>query len=105
MTLLALRKPAAAGITRAGRIRSSWRLALDHPLTAVPPVAEPVVQPVRPALPELHSHRDYPVPAPEVRHGHRRPLRPLVCQSLVALVQLIPGLKHGRLPAGPRAEL
>src|SRR5258707_7671506 len=60
------------GVTR----RASRREPLDQPAAAVAAVPQPVVQPVRAALPELESLGSHPVPAPELRHRDLRSLGP-----------------------------
>ncbi len=66
------------------------------------PVAQPVVHPVAPALPELDLARDDHVAAPEI--GHRRIFRPSLREFPVAVLQLLPAADDRRLPGGPGAD-
>src|ERR687892_1178738 len=56
----------------AGRRGASGSQALDLPALGVPGIAQPVVQAVGPALPELDALGHQPVAAPERRGGGPR---------------------------------
>src|SRR6266480_5947426 len=69
------------------------------------PVAQPVMQPERASLPELHRVGFEKVPAPEVRHRDLPRLWPASLQLGDTVIQDSPRRDHGRLPAGPRPDL
>src|SRR5215218_1067751 len=92
----------------AGRSRSRSRGEPLHdpaaPFVVVTHEADPVVQPVGAALPELHPLRQHPVPTPHGRAGHR-PVRCLFVQDPHPLGQLLPRGDDGRLHRRDRGQL
>src|SRR3954471_19992475 len=79
------------------------REALRDPVAALrPAVAQPVVHPARPALPELHGVRADDVPAPLLRRGHLLGVPGL--RLLERARELLPG-GDPRLVGGPGAQL
>src|SRR5262249_50973910 len=89
----------------AARQTRSGGEALDGPAGSLAAVAQPVVQPVGPALPELHDVVPEPVAAPEAGHGHGRARGPALLHPRVTVVEHGARGDHRRLPACPRAEL
>src|SRR6185437_9532577 len=83
----------------------SGREPLDYPGVSRSAVPQSVVHPVGPAVPELHDLRRYQVTAPEVGQRYVRTVRPALLHLRVALLKLMPGRDHRRLPARPRREL
>src|SRR6266542_528450 len=83
----------------------SGRQPLEDPGGTGAAVPQPVVQPVRPALPELHLLGNHQVTTPEWRIGHGAALRPACGETLVAVVELGARPQQRGLPARPRADL
>src|SRR6202035_1378830 len=81
------------------------RQPFDGPAAAGTPIAQPVMQPVLPGLPELDPVGHDQVPAPEVGHGDLGPLRPPRGQFRHPVVKLGAGREDRRLPRRPRADL
>src|SRR5919106_4567126 len=75
----------------------------DPPPFHAPLVAEPVVQPVQAALPELHAVRSDPIPTPERRSGHVLP-GILGVEAREALQELVTGGQFAALARGPGPE-
>src|SRR6185437_15396497 len=89
-------------LTHINRLR---RQPFDNPVAVGPAVAQPVVQPVRPGLPELDPVGHDQVPAPEVRHRHFGSLRPPRGQLRHPVIELGAGHQDGRLSRRPRPDL
>src|SRR6266566_6377775 len=66
------------------------------------PVAQPVMQPERTSLPELHRVGFEEIAAPEIGHRDRPGLRPALLELADAVIKDSPRRDHRRLPAGPR---
>src|SRR5262249_45971483 len=89
--------PVSAG--RAGRG------PLRHPTVAQPSIAQPVVHPIRPAMPELEGLRRNQIAAPEPGMRDRFTRWPALFHARIALLQLTPRPDHSGLLARPRREL
>src|ERR1700734_598255 len=75
---VACRRPRTASL----RAQGPWLGGepLDAPAVPLPPVAQPVMQPVHTRLPEFHRLRSQQVAAPEVGHGNGPGRRPALLE-------------------------
>src|SRR5678815_1069371 len=87
-----------------GRVRGiSWAQAVDVPTRCVAAIADAVMQPVGPALPELELVWDHGPAAPVL--GERNHITKSRRRFADLLLQLRAIPDHARLPAGPGADL
>src|SRR4249919_3904348 len=69
------------------------------------PIAQPVVQPALPSLPELDRLGPYPKATPEVGDRYLNAVRPVCGQHREAAVKFSPRSNDGRLAGSPGTEL
>src|SRR5690606_29641520 len=88
-----------------GGIRRSGGDAVDAPVVVGADVAQPVVQAILAALPELGRHRAHPPAAPVRRHGDLLDVGEPALDRRQMVVEGFPAADPRRLRRGPRPQL